>query len=698
MSEQPQISETFRQALEDGAWDRVEELWLESLDDRPIPVAELLEVRRLLWKENQKTQARTLLELLAETLETEGPPDDALAAMSELVRLTDKPSRSLLERLEAAFVDARRGHPSLGAVRERARLVEAKRPIEVLEAMKLWLDYDIGTVVEVQGQGVGRVVDLNLELENVKVDIGAAKPVSVPFGAIHRYLRRLPEGDFLRRKVEEPQALAAFVRDEPGEALVEILTSLGGPSDVAAIKAALNGLLPTASWTSWWGKARKHPRVVSSGSGSRLKYEVSASGADATSAMLDELVAASPRDRLAVARRIASRDADAAAAAGARLAEDLAALESSDPGLAWETATVLADLPGGETPASASRARLLESTVPLRLLEGIQDRAAREDALEAMRAAEPDEWAETWAEWLLHEDNAQVLDRIATTLEREGASDLLDGALEAVFRDHGRHTGAFIWCCEAMSAERSTEPVRRRMTASVLEKLPDTLTKPEFAPYRARAKALLDPGATAIRIVLETATPQQASRFAQRISRLDVVEPDRQHVVEQAAARRQSSDAGVPEAPILAATRAAVEARRGELKELLEVEIPKTLKGINAAAAEGDLRENFEYHMLRDRQELQSARAAKLQRELGEVRILEPGAADASTVNIGTIVHFDGDVPPLTILGAWDADIDRRIFANGADIAQKLLGRQVGDEVEVDGGTTTISRIEPWTG
>ena len=46
----------------------------------------------------------------------------------------------------------------------------------------------------------------------------------------------------------------------------------------------------------------------------------------------------------------------------------------------------------------------------------------------------------------------------------------------------------------------------------------------------------------------------------------------------------------------------AVEAKREELRTLLEVDIPKTLKGINAAAAEGDLRENFEYHMLRDRQ------------------------------------------------------------------------------------------------
>ena len=120
------------------------------------------------------------------------------------------------------------------------------------------------------------------------------------------------------------------------------------------------------------------------------------------------------------------------------------------------------------------------------------------------------------------------------------------------------------------------------------------------------------------------------------------------------------------------------EAKRAELKQLLEVEIPKTLKGINAAAAEGDLSENFEYHMLRDRQELQSARAAMLQAELAQVRILEPGSANTSQVNIGTMVHLADstgtELPPITILGDWDADIDRRIFAAGSELAQGLPG------------------------
>jgi transcription elongation factor GreA len=149
------------------------------------------------------------------------------------------------------------------------------------------------------------------------------------------------------------------------------------------------------------------------------------------------------------------------------------------------------------------------------------------------------------------------------------------------------------------------------------------------------------------------------------------------------------------------ATREAVDGKRSELRQLVNIEIPRTLKGIQAAAAEGDLRENFEYHMLRDRQELQSAKAAKIQQELAIVQILEPGTADCTAVNIGTVVHFADragqPITPITILGSWDADVDRRIFANGSGVAEAMLGKKVGDQANVDETTAVITDIQPWT-
>jgi transcription elongation factor GreA len=702
MTETIEIRPEFAEALETGDWDRIEELWLEALDERPIPTVELLEVRRLIWKAGRKNLARTLLELLAESLEEGSEPDEALSALRELVRLAGaKPPSELTERMVAAFSSVRSGSPSLAAVLEKYPIVPARRPLEELEAAECWLDHDLGTVVEVVGQGVGRVVDLNLQLENIKVDLGGSRPVSIPFGAARRHLRPLPEGDFRRRKVEAPEPLADLVENDPGTALAEVLESLGEPSDVGAIKAALDGLLPPAKWTSWWSKARKNPRVLSSGSGSRLRYAVSHSAEGADEALLEELRAKPPAERPAIARRLADRGRDTAAAAAKVLEASLSEIQSSEPGLAWLTAGVLAALPGGADPATACRTQLIESVEPLALLSGIPDRSARLEALLAIMDNDSEGWPEIWAEWLLHEETPQMLAEITGQLENAAHADLVDQALEAVFRNHNRHPAQFVWACEAMSEDGCPQSIRSRMTPSLLEKIPDAITRKEYSPFRGRAKGLLDGGMVAIRLLMESANAQQAARFSQRIARLDSVEPQRQRLVEQAAQHQQ----GKPETadlPVLAATRSAVEAKQEELRTLLEVDIPKTLKGINAAAAEGDLRENFEYHMLRDRQELQSARAAKLQEELALVRILEPGAADTSEVNIGTVIHLEGEdgeaLEPITILGVWDADLDRRIFANGSEFAQRMLGRTPGDIVEVDDCSATITRIEAWKG
>jgi transcription elongation factor GreA len=702
MTENIEIRPDFAEALETENWDRIEELWLEALEESPIPTTELFEVRRLIWKAGRRNLARTLLDLLAESLEGSGATADALDALRELTRLAEKkPSPELLERLVRSLRDACADSPSLAAILKHHPIVTARRPLDELDIARCWLDHDLGTVVEVVGKGVGRVVDLNFQLENVKVDLGGTRPASIPFGAVRRYLRPLPEGDFRRKKVEDPKMLAEFVEQSPADAIVEVLESLGEPSGVAAIKAALDGLVPASRWTSWWAKARKHPRVLSSGTGSRLRYTVSHSAEGVDEALLDELRAAPLAEKPAAARRLADRGGDAAQAAAAVLSESLAEIEASDPGLAWHISGVLAGLPGGAETSGSCRRRLLADADPLALLAGVGDRAARADALESIADSHPEDWPRIWSEWFLHEDHAQLLDTIAGRLEADRHSDLVDRALEAIFRNHNDHPAQFIWACEAMTEENCPGTVRARMTPSLLEKLPDTMTRKQFSAFRGRAKALLDGGRVAIQLLVESASSQQATRFSERISRIDTVEPQRVRLIEQAAAQRHDAPATHVE-PVLAATRAMIDAKREELRTLVEADIPKTLKGINAAAAEGDLRENFEYHMLRDRQELQSARAAKLQEDLAVVRILEPGAADTSTVNLGTLIHLEAKsgepLDPVTILGIWDADLERRIYANGSDLAQRLLGCAVGDTVEVEEGPATITRIEAWTG
>src|SRR4029078_13134397 len=86
----------------------------------------------------------------------------------------------------------------------------------------------------------------------------------------------------------------------------------------------------------------------------------------------------------------------------------------------------------------------------------------------------------------------------------------------------------------------------------------------------------------------------------------------------------------------LYATPASIEARRIELKRLLEEEIPANRKAIEEARAMGDLRENFEYKSARQPHEYLASRASGLDRDLRRARPIDATTVDPSAARVGT--------------------------------------------------------------
>ncbi len=142
----------------------------------------------------------------------------------------------------------------------------------------------------------------------------------------------------------------------------------------------------------------------------------------------------------------------------------------------------------------------------------------------------------------------------------------------------------------------------------------------------------------------------------------------------------------------------AVEAKRHELEHLLKVEIPENTKGISLAAAEGDLSENFEYKARRDKQQLLSARAGRLQVSLSLALPLDPSTVDASEVRPGTRITLaaPGGEKVVTLLGPWDSKPEDGIYSYLSDLGKALLGKKPGESVQLLGKAAVISRIEPW--
>ena len=137
MPESVEIRSSFSEALDEQDWNSVEELWLEALEEKPIPTRELFEVRRRTWQAGKKNLARTLLEFLAESLESSKSPGDALDAIRELIRLAE--SETVVGAARAVGRQSRRnrkGSPSLRAVLDHHAITSARRPLEELEAVE----------------------------------------------------------------------------------------------------------------------------------------------------------------------------------------------------------------------------------------------------------------------------------------------------------------------------------------------------------------------------------------------------------------------------------------------------------------------------------------------------------------------------------------------------------------------------------
>ncbi|MBR3661323.1 MAG: transcription elongation factor GreA [Bacilli bacterium] len=123
-----------------------------------------------------------------------------------------------------------------------------------------------------------------------------------------------------------------------------------------------------------------------------------------------------------------------------------------------------------------------------------------------------------------------------------------------------------------------------------------------------------------------------------------------------------------------------------ELDDLINVKRPLNIKAIKEARALGDLSENAEYDAARNEQAELEGRIKKLEQILENVSIIENVSNDK--VSIGNTVKIkyvdDGEVDEYQIVGSQEADPFASKISNESPIARALLGRKVGEVVDVD--------------
>jgi len=123
---------------------------------------------------------------------------------------------------------------------------------------------------------------------------------------------------------------------------------------------------------------------------------------------------------------------------------------------------------------------------------------------------------------------------------------------------------------------------------------------------------------------------------------------------------------------------------KDELKNLIEVRRREVARRIAEAKEFGDLSENAEYTEAKNEQAWVEGRVAELEQMLKNAAII--AKSDIATVQIGSTVavQADGVDEEYTIVGSQEADPLEHKISNESPIGQALLGKSLGDVVEVN--------------
>ena len=124
-----------------------------------------------------------------------------------------------------------------------------------------------------------------------------------------------------------------------------------------------------------------------------------------------------------------------------------------------------------------------------------------------------------------------------------------------------------------------------------------------------------------------------------------------------------------------------------ELHHLKTVEYPKVKEALSEARDKGDLSENFEYHAAKREQARLISRIRFKQRVLDFARVLDTSRLDSSTVGLLSEVKITNMTNKLqmtyTIVSPHEANLQEKKISIKSPIAQALIGKRVGDVVEV---------------
>ena len=580
-----------------------------------------------------------------------------------------------------------------------------------------------GTFCLHKSWGFGQVAEWNLLLNQIVIDFQGKKGHAMQLAYAADNLTVISPAHFLARKATDLPGVKELLKTDPAGVVRNVLESLGGAATLPQISQMMVGdLFTEGDWKKWWSSTAKALKKdgffhvpTKKNEPIKLRGE-KVSRADELIAFFDQ--ARQPKEQAAALDQIIKfhhefDDAATQLQPVVNAIEEAAAKNQRyNPALVLELLMARDDLLERCPQLTSSNPELTVNRIiadeDARLATILPKLPAAKEkrVLHALPVALGPEWT-TRGFQLLQGSHARAVPHIPKVFAETGQQTELRAHLERRIREHSMSSEALVWLCRerhgewrdlvapdllgailsALERDQHNENSRGSKLRDLLlddrELLPDMFSGAETSVARDGMRRLM------LTPVFDELTKRSL------LARIIKLYPELETVVtgEQKDERAES----------LVVSWSSLDKRKAEYEEIINKKIPENSKEIGVARSYGDLRENFEFKAAKEMQAVLMRRKAELELMLQQARGTNFENPDLSQVSIGTIVTLrdvnSGASETYTVLGAWDSDPDKHIISYKTVIGQTLLGRRVGEVVELntDSGASQfeIVSIEP---
>jgi len=310
-------------------------------------------------------------------------------------------------------------------------------------------------------------------------------------------------------------------------------------------------------------------------------------------------------------------------------------------------------------------------------------------ALESFKAANPDRWHETVRN-TLNAASAKLAREFASLLIHEGKFNELKETLAKLISQHTANSELLLWL-----AKDRNDSFADILGPEVFRAMLTSMERDQFNEKRSNRLRdfILDDqqllveliGSADLEVIKDLTRALQLSPCFDDMDKRSLLA---RIVKSYPAIQSLISGEQAKQDVTLVVSWESLERRKNEYHELVEKKIPANSKEIAIARSYGDLRENHEYKAAKEMQKILMRRKGELENQLVRARGTDFANPRTDVVSMGTVVRSidlkTNATEHFTILGAWDSDPEKGVVSYLSPVAQSLLGKKVGDEVEFE--------------